>query len=54
LKGTKIAVKKNNINQGVDGLKTFQAMNNVPIILGFQLVACLHMKFSKIYAVGRL
>jgi len=35
------------INQGVDGSKTFQAMNNASIILGFQLVACLRMKIGK-------
>ena len=39
---------KYSVNQGVDGLKTFQAVNNAAIILGFQLVACLHLKFGKI------
>jgi len=35
-----------------DGLKTFQAKNNALIILGFELVDCLHMKYGKIEAAG--
>jgi len=35
-------------------LKTFQAMNDAPIILGFQLAACLNMKVGKIEKVARL
>ena len=41
------------MNKGVDGLKTFQAKNNVPNTLGFQLVDYLLMKSGKIHAVGR-
>jgi len=41
------------ITQGVDGLETFQAKNNAPTTLGFQLVDYLHMKSGKIDAVGR-
>jgi len=44
---------KYSIKQGVGGLKTFQAKNNALIILGFQLVDCLHMKFGKSEAVIR-
>ena len=41
------------INQGVDELETFQAKNNAPITLDFQLVDYLHMKSGKIDVVGR-
>jgi len=41
------------INQGVDGLETFQAKNNAPITLDFELVDYLHMKSGKINVVGR-
>jgi len=41
------------INQGVDGLETFQAKNNAPITLDFQFVDYLHMKSGKIDVVGR-
>jgi len=41
------------INQGVDGLETFQAKNNAPITLGFQLLDDLHVESGKIDAVGR-
>jgi len=34
-------------------LETFQAKNNAPIALGFQLVDYLHMKSGKTDAVGR-
>jgi len=34
-------------------LETFQAKNNAPIALGFQLVDDLHMKSGKTDAVGR-
>jgi len=44
---------KYSTNQGVDGLETFQAKNNVPITSGFQLVDYLHMKSGKIDVVGR-
>jgi len=41
------------INQGVNGLETFQAKNNTPITLDFQLADYLHMKSGKIDVVGR-
>jgi len=41
------------INQGVDRLETFQAKNNAPITLDFQLVNYLHMKSGTIDVVGR-
>jgi len=41
------------INQGVDGLDIFQAKNNAPFTLDFQLVDYLHMKSGKIDVVGR-
>jgi len=40
------------INQGVVGLETFQAKNNAPITLDFQLVDYLHMKSGKSDVVG--
>jgi len=51
LKGTKNS--EYSINQGVDGLETFQAKNNAPITSDFQLVDYLHMKSGKIDVVGR-
>jgi len=42
---------KYSINQGVDGLETFQEKNNAPITLGFQLADYLHMKSCKIDVV---
>jgi len=44
---------ESSINQGVDELETFQAKNNAPITLDFQLVVYLHMKSDKIDVVGR-
>jgi len=41
------------INQGVDELETFQAKNNAPITLDYQLVDYFHMKYGKIDVVGR-
>ena len=41
------------MNQGVDGLESFQAKNNAPITLDFQLVDSLLMKSGKIDVVGR-
>ena len=43
---------EHSINQGVDELETFQAKNNAPITLDFQLVDYLHMKSGKIDVVG--
>jgi len=34
---------KYSINQGIDGLETFQAKNNATLTLGFQLVDYLHI-----------
>ena len=44
---------EHSINQGFDGLETFQAKNNAAITLDFQLVDYLHMKSGKIDVVGR-
>jgi len=42
-----------NISQGVGGLETFQAKNNAPITLDFQLVDYLHIESDKFDVVVR-
>ena len=44
---------EHSINQGFDGLETFQAKNTAPIALDFQLVDFLPVKSGKIDVVGR-
>jgi len=45
---------KYNINQGIDGFILFPALNIVPKLVIFQLVACLRTKFGNVEAVDTL